>query len=77
MAAIGADIEVIELTRAQAGERFARFMSATEAEAVLRFLDDAAAGNSPATSTVADLLGRPALDFTDWATDHAQDFHRP
>jgi uncharacterized protein YbjT (DUF2867 family) len=72
--ALGVELEVTELSRAQAGERFARFMPAEEAEAVLRFVDDAAAGNSPATSTVLDVLGRPALDFAVWAGDHVNDF---
>jgi uncharacterized protein YbjT (DUF2867 family) len=78
VAAIGAatarDIAVTALTREDALTRYSHFMPAQEAEAVLRFLDDAAAGNSPATSTVARILRRPALPFATWATDHAADF---
>jgi hypothetical protein len=48
-------------------------MPAPEAGAVVRFLDDAAAGNSPATGTVEQILGRPPLSFDSWATDHATD----
>jgi uncharacterized protein YbjT (DUF2867 family) len=72
--ATGREIAVDELTRDDALARFARFMPASEAEAVLQFLDDAAAGNSPATDTVARVLGRPAIPFDAWATDHAADF---
>ena len=73
-AAIGRDLTVTALTRGDALARFSRFMPAEEAAAVVRFLDDAAAGNSPATDTVAQILGRPAIRFDVWATDHATDF---
>jgi len=72
--AIRRELAVVELTRAQAGEQFSRFMPAVEVEAVLQFLDDAAAGNSPAITSVQDVLGRPAIDFATWATDHADDY---
>lgn len=73
-AAIGRDLTVTALTRDDARAHFARFMPAEDAGAVVRFLDDAAAGNSPATGTVEQILGRPALSFQIWATDHAADF---
>jgi uncharacterized protein YbjT (DUF2867 family) len=73
-AAAGRDIAVSALTRAEAVARFSRFMTAAGAEAVARFLDDAAAGNSPATGTVERILGRPALSFGTWAAEHAADF---
>ncbi|TYK44956.1 SDR family oxidoreductase [Actinomadura decatromicini] len=72
--AVGRRIRVKELSREAAMRRFSRFFRGWEAEAVLRFLDDAAAGNSPATSTVAEILGRPAIGFDAWALDHADDF---
>lgn len=72
--AIGRDLAVTALTREGALARFSRFMPAVQAGAVLRFLDDAAAGNSPATSTVARILGRSAIPFDAWAADHAADF---
>ncbi|MFD0692430.1 NAD(P)H-binding protein [Actinomadura fibrosa] len=72
--AAGKQIPVKELSRDAAMRRFSRFMPAGEAEAVLQFLDDAAAGNSPATSTVERVLGRPAISFDAWAVDHAADF---
>ena len=74
--AVGRRIPVRELSRAAATRQFSRFMPAWEAEAVLRFLDDAAAGNSPATATVEEVLGRPATGFDAWVHDHADDFRR-
>ncbi len=73
-AATGKDITVTELSRQEAAGHFSRFMPADEAEAVLRFLDDADAGNSPATDTVRQVTGRPATGFDVWAADHAADF---
>jgi hypothetical protein len=54
---------VAELTRAEALTQFVRFMPAGEAEAVLQFLDAAAAGSSPVTTTVDVVLGREAIGF--------------
>lgn len=73
-AATAQDITVTALTRHEALTRYSRIMPAEQAQAVLRFLDDAAAGHSPTTSTTARILQRPALPFTTWATDHATDF---
>lgn len=72
--AIGAELAVDELDREAARTRLARFVPEHEAEAVLRFLDDAAAGSSPATGTVEQVLGRPATPFRLWAHDHVADF---
>jgi uncharacterized protein YbjT (DUF2867 family) len=41
---------------------------------LLGSLADYATRPGPTTSTVADLLGRPALTFADWARDHASAF---
>ncbi|QXJ23223.1 NAD(P)H-binding protein [Actinomadura graeca] len=71
---VGEPIPVRELSRPDALARFSEFMPVEDAEAVLRFLDDAAAGNSPATTAVEDVLGRPAIGFEQWAADHADDF---
>ncbi len=73
-AATGKDITVTELTRDEAAAQFVRFMAAEEAAAVLQFLDDADADNSPATDTVTRVLGRSALGFDVWAADHAAEF---
>jgi uncharacterized protein YbjT (DUF2867 family) len=72
--AIGADITVDELSREAARARFSRSMAPTTAEAVLQFLDVAAAGGSPATDSVEHLLGRPPIGFGAWAVEHAADF---
>lgn len=73
-AAIGKDLTVTALGSDDALGQFSHFMPAGQAAAVLRFLDDAAAGNSPATGTVEQILGRPALSFDIWAADHAAQF---
>ncbi|MEV6637526.1 NAD(P)H-binding protein [Actinoplanes sp. NPDC051470] len=73
-AAIGKNVTVTALNRDDARTRFSRFMPAEQAGAVLSFLDDAAAGNSPMTGTVEQILGRPALSFDIWAIDHAAHF---
>jgi uncharacterized protein YbjT (DUF2867 family) len=72
--AVGKQIPVKELSRSAATQQFSRFMPAWEAEAVLQFLDDAAAGNSPATATVEEMLGRPAISFNEWVHGHVDDF---
>ncbi len=73
-AAIGAEVEVEELLRDDARAHLSRFMTGTEAGAVLQFLDDAAGGGSPATDGVERVLGRPATAFDRWARDHVGDF---
>lgn len=72
--AIGKELTVVEQTRDEAFANLSQFMPADEAGAVLQFLDDADAGNSPATSTDHDVLGRAPLGFDVWAADHATDF---
>ena len=44
---------------------------------LLGSLADYAVSAGPTTSTVEDLLGRPALTFADWARDHAAVFGAP
>ena len=73
-AATGKDITVGVLTGEDALKQFSGFMPVEEAHAVVRFLDDAAMGNSPATDAVERILGRPAVSFDRWAADHAADF---
>jgi uncharacterized protein YbjT (DUF2867 family) len=73
-AATARTVTVTSITRTEASERFARFMPPAQAEAVLRFLDDAAAGNSPTTSVAEQILGRPPVAFDVWAADHIADF---
>lgn len=71
---VGKDVAIAELTRAEAADQLRQFMPPVEAEAVLQFIDDSEAGNSPATDTVATVLGRAATSFEDWVADHATDF---
>jgi uncharacterized protein YbjT (DUF2867 family) len=73
-AAIGAELSVEELSRQTALAHYSRFMPDSQAEAVLQFLDDAAAGRSPATDGVERVLGRPAVGFEVWAEEHAGSF---
>lgn len=73
-AAIGREVRVEELSRDEALAQFLRFMPRSEATGILQYLDDAAAGNSGATSAVVDVLGRPALSFDAWAAEHADEF---
>jgi uncharacterized protein YbjT (DUF2867 family) len=73
-AALGARIAVTELARDEAIARLARFMPEHEALAVVQFLDDAAAGASPATDAVEAVLGRSPIAFEEWAAEHAHDF---
>lgn len=72
--AIGRDIVVIEQGRDEALGRMSQFMPAAEADAILMFFDDCAAGNSPATTTARAVLVRDPYDFSTWAVDHADDF---
>lgn len=72
--AIGRDLTVVEQRRDEALDRMSQFMPAAEADAILTFLDDCAAGNSPATDTTRTVLRREPYDFQTWADDHAADF---
>ncbi len=72
--ATGRDITVVEQGREEARDRMSQFMPSAEADAILMFFDDCAAGNSPATGTARDVLGRDPLDFHTWAVDHVDDF---
>lgn len=56
-------IAATAFTRDNALAQFSRFMPVEEAEAVPQLLDDAATDNSPATGTVEQILGRPAISF--------------
>lgn len=72
--ALGRELTVIEEDRDEALTRLSRFVPRPEAEAILMFFDDCAAGNSPATETARRVLGRDPDDFSTWASDHADDF---
>lgn len=72
--AIGCDIAVVEQGRDEALVQMSQFMPAAEADAILMFFDDCAAGNSPATDTARTVLNRDPYSFQTWAFDHADDF---
>jgi uncharacterized protein YbjT (DUF2867 family) len=64
---VGRSIEVEELTEEEAREVFAGL---GQVEAILGFLRGAAAGGSPATDVVREVLGRAPLPYRQWAADH-------
>ncbi len=52
----------------------ARGLPESAAERMLAFLADCAQQPEPLTDTVNQVLGRPALSFAQWVTDHAASF---
>jgi uncharacterized protein YbjT (DUF2867 family) len=74
---LGREIRFVELSP----DEFRREMAGRAPAAAIDMLLNAwgAASGYPAyqTSTVADILGRPALTFQQWAADHAGDFRAP
>ena len=72
--ALGRPVPVIKEGREQAHGRMTELMGAERAEPVLQFLDDCAAGHSPATGTAAAVLGREPLPYERWVSDHVGDF---
>lgn len=73
-AAIDKDIQIEELSESAARDRFVRFEKPDIVDALIEFITASANGGSPATDTVRQLLGRPAVPFTQWAREHAADF---
>jgi uncharacterized protein YbjT (DUF2867 family) len=73
-AALGREIRFVELSP----DEFRKEMAGRAPAAAVDMLLNAwqAASGHPAflTSTVADIVGRPALTFQQWAADHADDF---
>lgn len=67
----GTPIEVHELSEADGLAHLGRFLPPHFAAAVVELL---AAGDSPRTATVEQVLGRPALPFERWVDDHVHDF---
>ncbi|MDH2427484.1 NAD(P)H-binding protein [Sphaerisporangium sp. TRM90804] len=73
--AVGRPARWEELTRREAHrEMVAEGWPASTAEEVLDAHAAMAASPEPVTSTVRDVLGRPAATFRQWAVDHAADF---
>jgi uncharacterized protein YbjT (DUF2867 family) len=68
---IGRSLEIEELTEDEARQAF---LGSDQVEAILDFLRHAAAGGSPATGVVREVLGRAPLTYRQWVTDHREDF---
>ncbi|WCB95302.1 NAD(P)H azoreductase [Baekduia alba] len=72
---IGRSLELVELTPAQAkAGMVANGVPSEIADRLLGSLADYAAQPGPTTDDVAQLLGRPALPFADWAAANARLF---
>lgn len=73
-AAVGQELRIEELTETEARERFRQFAKPEYVDAILELIAAAVDGGSPASDTVQQVLGRPAVSFAQWARDHAADF---
>lgn len=73
-AAIGADIQFVELTRDQARSHLSRFMPPTVAEGTLDVLGTPLPSEQQVSPDTATLLGHPGRPFTDWAERNAPAF---
>jgi uncharacterized protein YbjT (DUF2867 family) len=72
--AVGSRPEVVEQPLDEARAAMARWTGDEFADGALRYWAGLVDEPEPVTNTVADLLGRPARTFVQWATDHADDF---
>lgn len=73
----GRDLSFLELTPEQVRAAMtAQGLPEEVPDRLLGSLSDYARVPGPTTDTVADLLGRPALDFATWAADHVAAFAR-
>ncbi|MCE7008777.1 NAD(P)H-binding protein [Kibdelosporangium philippinense] len=76
-AAVGREIGVVDMTVAEARAHWAKQFGFTSDEALDGMLKmHQAAVGKPAdlTTVVAEVLGRPARTYAEWATDHKADF---
>lgn len=73
-AALGRPLIYEELTGDAARDHFTAVMGAAAAEWYLDGLAQSAGHPQQATSTVGDLLGRPATSYREWSSDHADQF---
>ncbi|MDT7799925.1 MAG: hypothetical protein QOI78_3358 [Actinomycetota bacterium] len=69
-AAAGRPVRIEELAETEARGQFAQFEKPEVVDAILAFIADAARGGSPATGTVERVLGRPGIEFEQWADEH-------
>jgi uncharacterized protein YbjT (DUF2867 family) len=73
--AIGRELTFAQISAEQARRgMLAAGLPAEIPDRLLGSLADYAVTAGPATTTVADLLGRPARSFAEWAADHAEAF---
>ncbi|WP_163506187.1 NAD(P)H-binding protein [Fodinicola acaciae] len=74
-AAIGRELRFEELAPAEAQRQLRAAGWPTEmADSAMRTWSRMLARPEPVTTTVQDVLGRPALTYQQWAVDHADDF---
>jgi uncharacterized protein YbjT (DUF2867 family) len=72
--AIGREIRIDELSESQARAEFGQFENLETVNAIIELIAASTHGGSPATDTVARVLGRPATPFTEWVRDHVEEF---
>ncbi|MGW4943752.1 NAD(P)H-binding protein [Actinoplanes sp. NPDC004185] len=73
--ATGRELSFAEITPEQARQgMLAAGLPAEIPDRLLGSLADYARTPGPSSTTVADVLGRPARTFAEWATDHAEQF---
>ncbi|MBT2382405.1 NAD(P)H-binding protein [Streptomyces sp. ISL-11] len=74
--AIGREIPVEHITRAEAERQMARHMPAPMISSLLDLWEAALHGPAAVADTTETLLGRPARTFRQWAREHADAFAR-
>ncbi|MEZ4859654.1 MAG: NAD(P)H-binding protein [Caldilineaceae bacterium] len=73
--ALGRDLRYEELPRAVAREQMAKFMPPPIVDSLLDLYASTVGKPVPIAPTVAEVTGRPARTFRQWATEHAAAFH--
>ncbi|MFF7591429.1 NAD(P)H-binding protein [Kitasatospora purpeofusca] len=75
--ALGREIAVERITRAEAEEQMGRHMPAPVVTSLLDLWEAATRGPAPVHDTTLTLLGRPARTFRQWARENTAAFTRP
>jgi uncharacterized protein YbjT (DUF2867 family) len=75
--AAGRAVRFVELTPEQYRQTLSRWGAADVVDALLRHLAEADGRPDSVCDTVAEVTGRPARTFAQWAADHAEDFRAP
>ncbi|RSM82585.1 hypothetical protein DMH04_25685 [Kibdelosporangium aridum] len=77
-AAVGREIEVVDLSVAEAkalwAQQFGGFADGKILDGMVKLYENATARAADLTTVVQEVLGRPARTFAEWATDHKADF---